>query len=384
MFFNFNKIDNVFACRMIFFIVAFYVGLWTIRVPTIKDQVGVDYLGIGYILASFSLGSVLFMILSNKIINYYSSKSVIEFCGYCHAFVWILAPFITSIYYFMGIAFIAGCVVGVYEVAMNLQASDLEKKNNKSMMSGFHAFFSLGLLIGAAVTSIFVELKVSFFINTVFTVIILLPLNIFFAKSLGEDLELQTKTGKKNIFFFWPMILFILVFITITDSFTEGSVDAWGALYMRDHILAEGFAIGLATIFFNLFMVIGRLLGDQIRDALGIFNFFLILIIFCIFGLIVIYFFNSVFSSIIGFSLLGIGISNIIPLTYSFSGKIKGIDSAVGISIISIAAYGVFMIAPALLGLIANSFGINYVFSPMVILFVFCLILLVVSKKLFI
>ena len=85
---------------MIFFVVAFYVGLWTIRVPTIKEQVGTDYLGIGYILAAFSIGSVLFMILSNRIIKYYSSRSVLEFCGYCHAFVWILAPFITSIYYF--------------------------------------------------------------------------------------------------------------------------------------------------------------------------------------------------------------------------------------------------------------------------------------------
>ena len=51
MFFNSKLIDNPFACRMIFFVVAFYVGLWTIRIPTIKDQVGTDYLGIGYILA---------------------------------------------------------------------------------------------------------------------------------------------------------------------------------------------------------------------------------------------------------------------------------------------------------------------------------------------
>ncbi len=128
MFLISKKIDNTFACRMIFFVVAFYVGLWTIRVPTIKQQVGTDYLGIGYILAAFSIGSVLFMILSNKIIKYYSSKSVLEFCGYCHGIVWILAPFIKNIYYFIGIAFIAGCVVGIYEVAMNLQASDLAKE----------------------------------------------------------------------------------------------------------------------------------------------------------------------------------------------------------------------------------------------------------------
>ena len=66
----------------------------------------------------------------------------------------------------------------------------------------------------------------------------------------------------------------------MTDSFTEGSVDSWGALYMRDQILAKGFTIGLATIFFNIFMVAGRLVGDKIRDALGVFNFLLILINF--------------------------------------------------------------------------------------------------------
>ena len=284
MFFYLKKIDDVFACRMIFFVVAFYVGLWTIRIPTIKDQIGTDYLGIGYILASFSLGSVLFMILSNKIINYYSSKSVIEFGGYCHALVWILAPFITSIYYFIFIAFFAGCVIGLYEVAMNLQASDLEKQNNKSMMSGFHAFFSLGLLIGAALTSIFIELQISFLMNTIIVIIILLPINIFFAKLLGKDLIKKNHLAKKNIFFLWPLILFVLVFITMTDSFTEGSVDAWAALYMQDHVLVEGFAIGLATIFFNLFMVAGRLVGDKFRDMIGTFNFLFLLVVLCICG----------------------------------------------------------------------------------------------------
>ncbi len=377
-------LSNIFACRIIFFVVAFYVGLWTIRVPTIKDQVGTDYLGIGYILAAFALGSVIFMILSNKIIKFYSSKYVIEFCGYCHAIVWILAPFITSIYYFLFIAFIAGCCVGVYEVAMNLQASDIEKSNNKSMMSGFHAFFSLGLLIGATVTSIFVELKISFFLNVVLVIIFLLPANVFFAKLLGEDLQNNNDKAKNNIFFLWPVILYILVFLTIADSFAEGSVDAWAALYMRDHILVTGFVIGLATISFNIFMVVGRLIGDQVRGLLGVFQFILLSLVFCIFGLIIIFYFNSITTSIIGFSLLGLGISNIIPLAYSISGKIDNIDSAVSISIISIAAYGVFMVGPALMGLIANYFGISYVFLPLIFLFSLCLIVVFSAKKLLI
>ena len=65
----------------------------------------------------------------------------------------------------------------------------------------------------------------------------------------------------------------ILVILTMTDSLTEGGVDAWAALYMRDAIGVDGFQIGIATIFFNLFMVIGRLMGDLIRDKLGVYRF---------------------------------------------------------------------------------------------------------------
>ena len=384
MLLNNEKFSNAFACKVIFFIVAFYMGLWSVRVPSIKDQVQTDYLGIGYIIVAFAIGSVIFMIMSNRIIKYFSSRVIIEYAGYGQALSWILVPFITNLYYFMIVAFITGSFLGLYEIAMNLRASDIEKNNKKSMMSGFHAFYSLGLLIGASITSLFVELEISFLTNIIVVVLILLPLNIIFAKLLGEDLKPEDNEGKKNIFFLWPMTLFVLVLITITDSFAEGSVDSWSALYMRDQVLAKGFTIGLATIFFNIFMVAGRLSGDKIRDRLGVFNFLLFSVLFCVFGLIIIFYFSTIFSSIIGFSLMGIGVSNIIPLAYSTAGKIEGVESAVGISIISISAYGVFMIAPAFLGLIANYFGIAYVFFPMIILFLCCLLILFFSKKLFI
>ena len=216
--------------------------------------------------------------------------------------------------------------------------------------------------------------------NILFVVIFLLPINIFFAKLLGEDAKINTDNAKKNIFFLWPIILFILVFLTITDSITEGGVDAWAALYMRDAIKVEGFKIGIATISFNLLMVIGRLIGDRLRDWLGGHMLLILLISTCIVGLIIIFIYNSVVSSIIGFGVLGFGASSIVPLAYSIAGKIKGVDSAVGITIISISVYGIFMIAPGLMGFIAQSFGVNYVFSPVIILFVIFLVPIVIFK----
>ena len=116
---------------------------------------------------------------------------------------------------------------------------------------------------------------------------------------------------------------------------------------------------------------------------MGVHMFLIILISLCIAGLLIIFIYSSIVSSIIGFGVLGFGASSIVPLAYSIAGKIKGVDSAVGITIISISVYGIFMIAPGLMGFIAQSFGVNYVFSPIIILFVIFLIPIIIFKKRF-
>ena len=85
------------SCRILFFIISFYIGMWTIRVPNIKDQLDTDYLGIGYIMGFFSFGSILIMIFASQIINKYSSRLVIGFAGTLQAILWIFAPFINQL-----------------------------------------------------------------------------------------------------------------------------------------------------------------------------------------------------------------------------------------------------------------------------------------------
>tara|TARA_Y100000590_G_C15667142_1_gene994917 strand:+ start:418 stop:1560 length:1143 start_codon:yes stop_codon:yes gene_type:complete len=377
-----KKINDKFSCRGLFFIVGFYIGLWTIRIPTIKDQISTDYLGIGYIFLFFAIGSIITMIFANDIIKKFSSKTTILYSGVIQGLLWLAMPFINNLQIFMPLAFIFGWCFGVFEVAINYQASEIEKKEKKSMMSAFHGFFSLGLLIGAFLTSLFLQWRIDFFINTLIYVVVLVPLTYIYALSLEED-EKSLEKNKRNIFFIWPIIIFLLVFLSIANALTEGGVDAWGALYMRDVVNVDGFKIGIATICFNIFMVIGRFTGDKLRDKLGVFLFLIILILLSLFGLIILYSFDSLLSSIIGFSTLGMGASSIVPIAYSLAGKVQGIDTAVGITIISIAVYGVFMIAPVALGFLANSYGVNYVYLPMIIIFIINLITIIIFKKKF-
>ena len=367
------KINDIIACRALFFIMAFYVGLWAIRIPTIKDQIQTDYLGIGFLFVTFSIGSIIAMFFASQIIRNTSCKIILIYSGLFQGLLWLLASFIKNLEIFMILSFIFGLCFGVFEIACNLYASNLEKREKKSMMSRIHAFWSLGILFGSLITSFFLEWNISFFNNILVYVIILLPINLLFVFNLIED-QKSSESGKKNIFFIWPIIIFLLAIIAMANALTEGSVDAWGALYMRDYIKVDGFQIGLATISFNIFMVLGRLSGDWFRDKLGVYNLLIILFFITILSLIILIFFNSIVLSILGFAILGIGTSSIIPIAYSLAGKIKGIDGGIGITIVSIAVYGTFMGAPASLGLLANVYGVNNIFIPMLIIFIFLLI----------
>ena len=375
-------INDIIATRLLFFIMAFFVGLWTIRIPTIKDQINTDYFGIGLVMATFAIGSIIAMVFANNVIKMSSTRTVLLYTSILQAILWLPTPFISSLKLFMIFSFIFGLCYGSFEISCNLYASNLEKREKKSMMSGFHAFWSLGVLTGSIATSLFLEWNISFLNNVVTYVIILLPLNIFIVLRLHVD-QIENTENKHTIFFIWPLLIFILALIAMVNALTEGSVDAWGALYMRDFIQVDGFLIGLATVSFNIFMVIGRLSGDWIRDRIGVYNFLTILFITSILSLYILYSFDSILAALCGFALLGIGTSAIIPIAYSLAGKAEGVDSGAAIAIISIAVYGTFMGAPATLGIIANNYGVNSIFFPILIIFLFILPIIFASRRLF-
>jgi MFS family permease len=377
-----KTIDDIMATRLLFFIMAFFVGLWTLRIPTIKDQINTDYLGIGLVMTTFAIGSIIAMIFANNVIKMSSTRTVLLYTSLLQAVLWLPTPFITSLQTFMIFSFIFGLCYGSFEISCNLYASNLEKREKKSMMSGFHAFWSLGVLSGSIVTSMFLEWDISFLNNVIVYVLILLPFNIFIVFRLRID-QIENDENKKNIFFIWPLIIFILALISMVNALTEGSVDAWGALYMRDFIQVDGFLIGLATVSFNICMVIGRLSGDWIRDRIGVYNFFCLLFLTSIISLFILYSFDTIFAATCGFALLGFGTSAIIPIAYSLAGKTEGIDSGAAIAIVSIAVYGTFMGAPATLGIVANNYGVNSIFFPILIIFLFILPIIFASKKYF-
>ena len=373
------RINEIHACKALFFSISFFVGLWTVRIPDIKDQIGTDYQGMSYLFVIFSLGSIFTMIIAPKIIQNFSSKFIGLLTGFVISFLWVFIPFVSSFYQMAVLSFIFGSSYGIIEIVLNLQATSLEKKYEKPIMSGIHAFWSIGLLGGSFATSLFLEYEISFLINSLVFIVLIFPLFFFGSLTLKDTNSTPQKLSA--IFFKWPKIVLILVIFSTTCVFLEGGTDSWGALYMRDYLLAEGFSIGIAAIAFNGSMVFGRLTGDKLKSVFGIYNFLFISIILSLLGSLIIFISKFAFISILGFIIAGFGVASIVPICYTLISRIENLDQTVGVTIITLAVYGNFTIAPPILGYTANLLGIQYVYLPIFVLFIVCLGLAITNKK---
>ena len=136
-------------------------------------------------MATFAIGSIIMMLCANFIISKSSSKNIIIYVVLVQWLLWLPVPFIKDLVIFMSLAFMFGMCFGLFEICINLQASKIEIREKKSMMSGFHAFWSLGVLVGSFITSIFLQLEISILINIFIYVIIMLPINLYFSFKLG-------------------------------------------------------------------------------------------------------------------------------------------------------------------------------------------------------
>ena len=88
-----------------------------LRIPTIKDQLQTDYVGVGYIMLSFALGSIFAMTFANAFILKTSTKSIITFTLIAEGCLWLPVPFIQELWIFIIFSFIFGMSYGAFEIA---------------------------------------------------------------------------------------------------------------------------------------------------------------------------------------------------------------------------------------------------------------------------
>jgi predicted MFS family arabinose efflux permease len=254
----------------------------------------------------------------------------------------------------------------------------IEKTDKVFIMSGSHGFFSAGGMIGATAGSFLAAKLHNPFLHICLLALVLIGIQIYFRKTYfyvrGESVEKQ-KRLIHNLKPLLPIALVALIFMV-----AEGAIADWSALYLKKIIKIDLAFIGFGYAGFSLAMTIGRFSGDWVSKKLGSWQLISVGALVSLIGFILILLPYSFFV-LIGFTIVGLGFSAIVPEVYRMAANVEGIKTTDGVSIISASANVGFLVGPVALGFLAEYRTLHFSFLALSFLVVAAFLIAFVKQK---
>jgi predicted MFS family arabinose efflux permease len=348
----------------------FAFASWASRIPQVRDRLHLRPSALGLVLLAIAAGSVLALPLSGPVIARVGSRRTVTAMalllgvGLATAAVGYpfgLVPLIVGL-------FLLGFASGAWDVAMNVQGAVVERHLGRSIMSRFHAGFSLGTVAGAGIGAAAVALHVPVTVHLTAVaagVAVAVPLG---ARRFVPDHEEAGaaptgdsaagagpgRTDRRGTLASWrePRTLLIGVFV-LAFAFAEGVGNDWISVAVID---GYGLSAALGTLAFAGFlaaMTAGRWFGPGPLDRYGRVPVIRALSLLGIAGLVLFVYAPVAPLAFVGTLLWGLGISLGFPV-----GMSAGADdpklAAGRVSVIASIGYCAFLAGPPLIGFLGD------------------------------
>lgn len=372
-----------FAPSWVFSSVNILIGTWILYLPHIKMKFELNDSQIGLALFFTACG----LLISIPFVPYINNKIGVgrsTQLGILFLALFFNLPLIAPNYYLLCSSLLfTGIFSGFTGTSMNALVSIIEKRDQQNFMSAAHGFFSLGGFIGAGIGS-FLILQFSnpsYHMLLMSSVIILSTLVLSPSYKNIVEPEEDKSSESTNIFKNIKPVLGLSI-IAFIIMFNEGAVEHWSNLFLFDIVRVSESQAGFGFVIFSLTMTLGRFLGDGVSTKIGSVKSisFGLIIAAVAYSLILV---SNFYITVLGFGVLGLGISVIIPEVFRLAGKTKNLNTSVAISVVSGIGFMGFLVGPVLLGLISNwsNLTMSYVFLLLLIVTAFGLVVFRISKK---
>ncbi|MGN8544805.1 MFS transporter [Bradyrhizobium sp. 13971] len=354
-----NWAAGLLGTRLAFFVAGFGLAAWAPLVPLAKERLAVDDRMLGLLLLCLGMGSVLAMLLTSVSNARYGSKPIIFVGGLGLALIlpWLAIAGTTLA---LGTTLFAfGVSLGAIDVAMNIYAIELERATGRPLMSGFHAHYSIGEFTGSAVVTLFLSLQ----LGPLFSTLVCSTVMMIAIVSAWPRL-IATSVRQRGPVFVLPHRNVVLIAALAAITFlVEGAMLDWSALLLVGQDLLADAHGGLGCMLFAIAMTAGRLGGDAVVERIGDRATLMLGTLPIMIGFLAVVAAPIAVIAMAGFLLIGLGISNVVPVLCRRAGKQKVMPVGVAIAVITTAGYAGILMGPASIGLVAHMTGLPFAFG---------------------
>ena len=356
------------STRLLFLLAGFSAAAWASLVPVAKAATGVNEGQLGLVLLCLGIGSLLAMPVSGVVSTRHGCRKVLMVCGVALCACLPLLASVQNVFTLAAALFFFGAMIGTFDCVMNIQAVIVERDSKRPLMSGFHGFFSLGGLLGAATTSAIMDLGVSPF-ATVSAIalagVLLLMLIRRHVLPYGNPAEGPPFALPRGEVLFLGMLC-------MTVFLVEGSMMDWSAVMLTENHGMPVAQAGYGFAAFSLTMTFGRLTGDRIVARVGRRSVVTVGGLLAMGGILLATLVPLWQAALLGYAMVGLGCSNIVPVLFTAVGRQTSMPQSVAVPAMSTLGYAGVLAGPAAIGFIAHHSSL-----PMAFLLVAALMLFV-------
>ncbi len=359
------------SVSLFFFINGFLYGNWVARLPELKSFFSVSNSVLGTLLLMTSVGALVSMPLTGGLVRRIGDRRLTLIAGLLFAAFIPLVVVSHQLWLARLAFFLVGFSSGALDVSMNGQGVRVERLWAKSIMSSFHALFSIGMALGAATGFLFsyarISIETQLLLLSAGSIIVLLFASQNLLPSAADTTtEGSDKSRGKVIFTAYLIAISIIAFCGMTG---EGSMADWSAIYLHTVAGATESFSAIAFFSFSAAMTVGRLSGDLLINRFGRQRMLVADCLVAIAGLVLALLVVSPYAIISGFFLVGLGLATIVPLVYSAAGNLEGMEPSAGIAAASTIGYTGFFFGPPLIGYLSDAFGLRMALCYPLLLF---------------
>ncbi|VXB64963.1 MFS transporter [Aeromicrobium sp. 9AM] len=348
----------------IFALNGFLLGMWVVNIPEIRDRTGASTAVLGYLLLLLGGAALIGMQAGGRFIDRFGSRVVVVTASLALS-VCLIGPGLATNTAGLAVALgLLGAFNGVIDVAQNAQAVEVEREYGRTIISGFHAFFSLGgllaSLIGGGLIALGVDVRVMLAGAGVLGILVTFAARpALLRPSPGTTRESGTPRAHAP----WTLRVVILSLLAFMLLLSEGVAYDWSTVHLHDSLGASKTVAAWAFGAFSVTMTLVRLVADRVVARIGAAAYVQRAALVGAVGLLGAALAPNAAVAIAAWAVFGVGLAGCVPQFFSAAGNIDPSAAGTYLARVTGTGYLGLLAGPAVIGILTNWVSLTTAFA---------------------
>lgn len=331
------------------------------RYPDIKADLELSNAAFGSALGAYGAGALLLGLAASAVVARLGSARTAPACVALAATNLVLLALAPS-WALLTLAFLlAGSLDSLADVAENVHGLRVERGLGQLILNSLHATWSVGAVLGGGIGSLAAALGVPVTVHFAVVAVVVVAMALVARRHLlpgadGADRPARdpAAAGRRR----WARSAAVLVTLGLVASAGQVIEEAgatWSTLYLRDELGAAAGSSGLGFVALQAAQIVGRLVGDPLVTRYGDRMVARAGALLAAAAMSAALLAPSVPAVIAALAVVGLGIGTWIPAGMRTADQLPGLPPGVGITVTGGVVRASLLVAPPVLGLIADA-----------------------------